>query len=304
MRRAADLWPFRFIAERVATAVAVGAFALVTSASPSRADAVKPVLRVCADPDNMPFSNAQGKGFENALAALVATQLGKRLDYTWTGSERASAGQALEADKCDVVIGVPIQLDRIATTQPYYWSSYVLISRTDRNLDISSLKDHRLRQMKIGVASVGGDQMFSPPAHALAQAGLADRLVGYPIDGESGSTERRARIVEAVAKGDIELAAVWGPLAGYFIQRSPVPLTAAPIGDTDEFSARKTHFELLALQYEIAMGVRPGNDALHRDLDRVIVQRRADIDALLRRYGVPLIEPDRLAAAAPADTAD
>ncbi|MBV8739136.1 MAG: hypothetical protein JO007_18170 [Alphaproteobacteria bacterium] len=171
-----------------------------------------------------------------------------------------------------------------------------MISRTDCNLDITSTKDHRLRQLKIGVATVGGDLLYSPPAHALAGLGLERQLVGYPADGGAGSAGQRGRIIDAVVRGDIDIAAVWGPLAGYFVQRAPVRLKVTVVGDTDEFSNRKAHFELLGLQYEISMGVQRGNDELRRQLDLAIGRARPSINAVLTDFGVPLIEPARLSA--------
>ena len=273
------------------------ALGVAAQAGPSGASLEGPVLRVCSDPDNMPFSNADGQGFENRLAELVAGELGKRVSYTWATQDDNFIHGTLKAGRCDVLVGVPQELGSAETTRPYYWSSYVLISRSDRHLGIDSLKDHRLRKMKIAVPSFAGNRLFSPPAQSLAAAGMLDNLVGFPIDGSAGGVDPKQRIIDAVANGDIDVAALWGPQAGYFVQRSPVPLAMNLIGDTDEFSARKTHFELHSLQYEIAMGVRNGDDKLRDALDAVIARKEAEIDALLRRYGVPLIEPARVAAA-------
>ncbi|HZT86448.1 MAG TPA: quinoprotein dehydrogenase-associated putative ABC transporter substrate-binding protein [Stellaceae bacterium] len=250
-------------------------------------------LRVCASQDNMPFSNAAQAGFENKLATLVTDELKRPLAYTWLPAAAAEVA-ALNAGECDLVMDVPHQLGAVETTHPYYWSGYVLISRSDRKLGLTSLKDHRLRDLRIGVASVGGDPTYTPPAHVMAALGLGKNLVGFPIDGGGDSVGLRKRLVDAVANGDVDLAAVWGPMAGYFVQRSPVKLTVTTIGDTDEFSARKTHFELIALQYEMAMAVRPGNDRLRDAVDEVIARKQPEIDAILRSYGVPLIEPTRL----------
>lgn len=295
MRRAdnpfRDRWRLVFWCGAVAT---LGLASLPLSAA--RADEPAP-LRVCAEPHNMPFSNAEGEGFENKLVELVAGELGKPLAYTWSTPQPDFIREALAGGLCDVVAGMPSQLVWAETTRPYYWSSYAFISRADRKLDITSLKDHRLRPMKIGVASVRGDRLFTPPAHILAEAGLRENLIGYPIDGESGP-EQRARIIDGVARGDIDIAAVWGPFAGYFAQRSSVPLTVTLVGDTDEFSSRKSHFELLGLQYEIAMGVRRGNDLLRQTLDQAIARKQAEIDALLEAFGVPMVRPARFSAIA------
>jgi mxaJ protein len=270
-----------------AFSAALGLASLASSSA--QADDPAP-LRVCADPDNMPFSNAKREGFENKLSELMAGELGKPLACIWLTSQLDFVREALASGLCDVVTGMPSQLRWAETTRPYYWSSYVFISRADRKLDITSLKDHRLRPMKIGVASVRGDRLFTPPAHILAEAGVGANLIGYPIDGGGGAGQR-ARMINAVARGYIDIAAVWGPCGGYFAQRSPVPLSITFIGDTDEFSSRKSHFELLGLQYEIAMGVRRGNGTLHQALDQAIARNQSEIGALLKGFGVPLIEP-------------
>lgn len=302
MRRPAE--PFRCCRRWCAPlssrlAAAVGAAAVAVAAVPGgAAQAAGSVLRVCSDPSNMPFSNARGEGFENKLATMMGEALGRRVAYVWAPEDDNFVHDTLMAGRCDVVMGVPQEVGSVETTNPYYWSSYVLVSRADRGLDIVSLGDHRLRHLKIGVASVLGDRLYSPPAQVLAQKQLVDNLVAYPIDTADGSAIPRARIITALARGDIDVAALWGPLAGYFIRQSPVPMRVQPIGNTSEFSARKIHFGLAAMQFEIAMAVRKGDDALRDALNRVLAEKRPQIVALLKSYGVPLIEPPEVAEAA------
>lgn len=274
-------------------ALAAAALGLALAAAPAPAAAQKS-LRVCADPNNLPFSNAQGQGFENALAGFVAHQLGEKVAYTWWPWQRGRVRKALRAGLCDVVIGLPSEVGGIAATRPYYWSSYVFVSRADRHLAVNSIKDHKLRHLKIGVEEIHGNRFYTPPARMLADKGLADRLIPYPIAGA-----RRARIVEAVAKGDIDIAAVWGPVAGYFARHVPVPLTIVPIADYEMFSTRLIHFGLAAFQYDIAMGVRPGDEPLRRALDRVIAEHQPQITALLQQFGVPVINPIETVALGP-----
>lgn len=253
-----------------------------------RAAAAGQPLRVCAASADMPFSDAQGNGFENKIAALVANDLGRPLSYVWV-SKQTPPVTALAAGSCDLVIGVPAGVGGVAITHPYYWSGYVLISRADRNLGVSSLKDHRLRKLKIGVTTTD-----APPARAALQSGLGKNLVAMPSG--KGSADG---VVDAVVQGDVDVAAVWGPAAGYWARKAVVPLKVTTIGDTDEFSAKKTHFELLGLQFEIAMGVRPDDEALRTALDRMIARDRPRIEAVLDEYDVPRIEPTRLSAANP-----
>jgi ABC-type amino acid transport substrate-binding protein len=195
------------------------------------------------------------------------------------------------------VIGVPSEIGGVATTRPYYWSSYVFVSRADRRLDIASIKDHRLRHLRIGVEEIHGNRFYTPPARILAEEGLADRLMAYPIEGPT-NTSRRGHIIADVARRTIDVAAVWGPVGGYFAQRSAVPLKIVPIGDYEEFSTRRLHFGLAAFQFDIAMGVRPGDAALRHTLDRLIAREQPQIAALLQHFGVPVVVPTRLAARA------
>lgn len=290
MRRLTDAQ--RSFVRRV-TAVAVAAIGLAALTGPPARAADRQPLRACADPDNLPFSNSKGQGFENRLAEYVAGQLGEKLSYTWWPWQRGRMRRALQAGLCDVVIGVPSEVKGIAVTRPYYWSSYVFVSRADHHLDIASIKDHRLRHLRIGVEEIHGNRFYTPPARILAESGLASRLIAYPID-----ADRRARIIADVARGAIDVAAVWGPVGGYFARQSPVPLRITPIADYEMFSTRLSHFGLAAFQYDIAIGVRPGDEALRRALDRVIADRQPQITALLQSFGVPLINPVRTVALA------
>jgi mxaJ protein len=287
MRRIAGLTTTMLVPPLLAAGLVFG------SAAPSSfAEDGHGMLRVCADPDNLPFSDAKGGGFENKLAELVAGDLGERVSYTWVGQGQDPV-KALQAGQCDVVMGIPTQLGRIDTTTPYYWSSYVFVSRADRGLDITSVKDARLKQLKIGVDEVRGDRFATPPAHMLGNEGLAQNILGYPIGGAQPKGSAQARVIECVARGDIDRAAVWGPRGGYFARQAVTPLTVSPIADTEEFSTRKPRFELADFQYDISMGVRKGDDARRAALNEVILRKRLEIRALLENFGVPLIEPPR-----------
>jgi quinoprotein dehydrogenase-associated probable ABC transporter substrate-binding protein len=279
-----------------ASAVAI-VITAIASLSPA-ASAAESELRVCADPNNLPFSNDKGDGFENKLADLVAHDLGKRVVYTWWAERRGFIRKTLKAGQCDVIMGVPTGIGMgVETTRPYYRSAYVFVWRKDRNLDIASMTDPRLRQLKIGVHLLGDDGFNTPPAHALGEQGIVENVVGYTIYGDYRKANPPARLIEALAGGDIDIAAVWGPLAGYFAQRSPVPLTLVPIADTGAFAP-------LAFQYDIAMGVRKKDAALKAQLDQILARNQTAIVALLASYGVPLVTTrDADDPAAPADPA-
>jgi quinoprotein dehydrogenase-associated probable ABC transporter substrate-binding protein len=257
--------------------------ALAWSCSGANAAAPDDLLRVCADPNNLPFSNQAEAGFENKLANIIAEHLGKQVSYTWWAQRRGFIRNTLKADKCDVVMGVPSGYDLVATTKPYYRSTYVFVSRQDRHLDLGSLLDPRLRQLTIGVHLIGDDGNNPPPAQALGEQGIVDNVRGYSIYGDYRQADPPARLIEAVEHGEIDVAAAWGPLGGYFAKKSPVPLTVTPIRDGDRFAPQQ-------FQFAIAMGVRKGDHALRDQLNAFIDQHRSDITSLLRSYGVPLVE--------------
>ena len=241
------------------------------------------VLRVCSDPNNLPFSNQRGEGFENKIAELLAHDLGERVEYTWWAQRRGFFRNTLKAGMCDVVMGVPSGFEMALTTKPYYRSSYVFLSRKDRHLNLSSLDDPLLRKLRIGVQIIGDDMSNAPPAHALTRRNIVDNVRGYTLYGDYTQPNPPAHIVDAVAKGDIDLAIVWGPLAGYFARESHVPLQVVPV--TPQIDQ-----PFLPFVFDISMGVRRGDQDLRDQLEQVLEQRRADIDRILEDYRVPRVE--------------
>jgi quinoprotein dehydrogenase-associated probable ABC transporter substrate-binding protein len=256
--------------------------ALVTllAAGPAGASGV---LRVCSDPNNLPYSNDRGEGFENEIAALVARDMGKSVSYFWWPQRLGFIRKTLNAGKCDVIIGLPGNVDLALTTRPYYRSSYVFVSRRDRHLRLQSFDDPRLHKLKIGVQIIGDDYANSPPAHALANRGIVNNVVGYTVYPGAPGENRARRIVEAVAAGEVDVSAVWGPTAGYFARRSRVPLAVTPV--TPEID-----LPFLPFVFDISMAVRRGDNALRDQLDEILERRRGEIETILRRYGVPRVD--------------
>jgi mxaJ protein len=240
-------------------------------------------LRVCADPNNLPFSNDRGEGFENRLAEMLAADLGMRVEYTWWAQRRGFVRNTLGAGQCDVLMGVPAGFELAATTRPYYRSTYVFVSRRDRGLDLRSLDDERLRRLRIGVQMIGDDFSNSPPAHALSARGVVENVIGYSVLGDYSQPNPPARVVEAVARGDVDVAVVWGPLAGYFAPRQPAPLDLLPVTPQMDTTSRPFAFD-------ISMAVRRGDDERRRLLEDFIVRRRTDIDRVLAQFGVPRVD--------------
>jgi mxaJ protein len=238
------------------------------------------VLRVCADPNNLPFSNQRGEGFENRLAEMVARELHATLAYAWLPQRKNFLRNTLEAGRCDLAFGVPEGLRQagVATTVPYYRSSYVLVSRSGRSMDIRSLDDPRLRGWRIGMHVVGDD--YAPPAYALARRGMTGNIVGFSLFGPAGEPDPPARIFDAVEQGKVDVAIVWGPLGGYFAKERGT-LSVAPLPAAPEFRA-------VPAEFGIAAAVRNSDSALHDEVERALAARRHDIRELLHRYGVPV----------------
>ncbi|HEY4648403.1 MAG TPA: substrate-binding domain-containing protein [Gemmatimonadales bacterium] len=239
-------------------------------------------LRVCSDPNNLPFSNQLQEGFENRLAQLIAGELHATVHYTWWAERRGFLRNTLNAGLCDVVMGMPQGTGGVLTTAPYYRSTYVFVSRRDRKLSIASLDDPILRRLKIGVQLVGDDYANTPPVHALSRRGITKNIVGFRVVGDYSEANPPARIIDAVAADDVDVAVAWGPLAGYFAKRSKVPLVLTPVLPAVDPPG-------LRFTFDISLAVRKDEQALQQELDRVLVKRRAGIDSILTEYGVPRI---------------
>jgi mxaJ protein len=237
------------------------------------------LLRVCADPNNMPFSNERGEGFENKLAEMIAGKLGAKLEYTWWSERKSFIRNSLDAARCDVLMGVPSALESITATEPYYRSTYVFVSRSDRKLNITSLTDARLENWRIGIHVVGDD--YAPPAYALARRGITSNIVGFSLFGEYGEPNPPARLIDAVARGDIDVGIVWGPFAGYFAKSAKELLDIVPVSPVV--------FLAVPFTYDISLGVRKGNEVFKTELDGVLESEFAAIQQLLSEYAVPQV---------------
>jgi mxaJ protein len=241
-------------------------------------------LRVCADPNNLPYSNRREEGFENELAKLVAADLGRTVRYVWWPQRRGFFRQTLRAGVCDVVMSVPAKSFAMAeVTSPYYRSTYVFVTRRDHHLHIDSFDDLRLKRLRIGIHAVGTDYNNVPPAQALAQRGIIDNIHGYTIYGEYSKPNPPRELIDAVARGDVDVAVAWGPLAGYFAKKEPVALDIVPVRDSESTP-------ILPMQFDIAMGVRKGDETLRSELQSVLKSRRMDIQDILARYDIPVIQ--------------
>lgn len=240
-------------------------------------------FRVCADPDNMPASNRQLQGFENKIADVLAKDLGASVSYIWWGQRRGfirnTMNATLKEGRCDVMIGAPEGYDLVRTTKPYYRSTYVFVYRKDKGLRITSLDDPILKKIKIGVHLLGDDYSNPPPVHELSKRGIVDNVIGF--DTFYSGRNPPSTIIDAIASGKIDVAIVWGPSAGYFVlhQKLPMEMVPVPSSKTD-----------LPFTFGISVGVKRGEDALTAEVEKALARKHAAITAILKDYGVPLVE--------------
>ena len=241
-------------------------------------------LRVCGDPNNMPFSNEKLEGIENKIADVIAKELGESVVYFWWPHQRGVVKRVLNAKHCDVMLGIPKGYDPVLWTRPYYRTGYVMVYRKDRKLKLRSLDDPALKTLKIGV------QVNTPPHDALGRRGIADNIVGYQLmfDSNFHPEDNPGKVVEDVLAGSVDVAMVWGPIAGYFVKKKGAPLEVVPIDDPADPGAR--------FAFDISMGVRKGDKELKDQLEGALARRHDDIIHVLEDFGVPLLP----AAAGPA----
>ena len=236
-------------------------------------------LRVCSDPNNLPFSNQKSEGFENKIAEVLARDLKLSLEYTWWAQRRGYVRNTLKAGDCDLLIGIASGVDSVLTTVPYYRSTYVFVYRTNRGLHIVSLDSPELRKLKVGVQIIGDDYANTPPVHALARRNIVN-VHGYRVAGNYAEPNPPARIIEGVARGEVDVAIAWGPMAGYFASKQPVPLRIVPVSPAIDKPSPP-------FVYDISMAVRRGEGAFKQQIEAAIHRNRATIDRILRDYRVP-----------------
>lgn len=254
----------------------LAAITVVASAAEPR------VIKVAADPNNLPFSNQRREGFENKIIELVAAELGARVEYTWWAQRRGFFRNTLKEGDCQVVVGVPRGFEQALTTRPYYQSRYALVYRKGRREAPRSLDDEVLKRMTVGVQMIGDDFANTPPAHALSRRGLVENVRGFTLYGDYRQRDPPARIIDAVADGAIDVAVVWGPLAGFFARRHGDALELVALPERDAVSG-------LPMGFEICVGVRRSEKALRDEIDAVLERRRETIEGILADFGVPLV---------------
>lgn len=239
-------------------------------------------LRVCADPNNLPFSNEREEGFENELADLIASELDAEVRYTWWAQRRGFIRNTLRAGECDLVMGIPSSFELALPTRPYYRSTYVFVYPEEGGFDIESMDDPVLEELEIGVHVIGDDYANPPPAHALADRGIVENVHGYSIYGDYSRENPPARLIEAVAEGEIDVAIVWGPFGGYFAPQQDRDLALEPVSP-------EIDPPYLPFVFDIAMGVRRADTVFRNELDSILERNEAEIENILDRYAVPRV---------------
>ncbi|MDZ4863142.1 MAG: quinoprotein dehydrogenase-associated putative ABC transporter substrate-binding protein [Gemmatimonadota bacterium] len=268
---------------------AAGAALFLATSTPAHAQRPGPmqpgILRVCADPDNLPNSNKAGEGFENKLAELLAATWNSKLEYVWWAAPRGMM-RMLNGTYCDIWLQIPAGFDLSGVTRPYFRTSYTIVRRQD-GPDVTSLDDPRLKTLKIGVHLFAADGENSPPAMALSAHGVVGNLVGFSTT-YSGGLDRPVDIIQAVIDRKIDIALVWGPIGGYWTRKLGADLVLTPI-ENDSLTR-------LPMAYSMGMAVRRRDRELKDSLERFMTAKRPEILALLKEFGVPLLP-------LPADTA-
>jgi quinoprotein dehydrogenase-associated probable ABC transporter substrate-binding protein len=238
------------------------------------------VLRVCADPRNLPFSNEKGEGFENGIVELLAAKLDKKLAYVWYPQATGFVRNTLSAHRCDLIPGFPQGDELVQSTNPYYRTAYALVIRPGTGLDdLDRLTDPRLKAKRIGI--VAG----TPPATYLAVNGLMPKAKPYPLVIDTRVESSARAMMRDLASGEIDVGVLWGPMAGYYAKQANPPMRVVLL-------LKETGGPQLA--FRIAMGVRAADQNWKRQLNKLIAENQADINRLLLGFGVPLLdEKDR-----------
>lgn len=260
--------------------IAVLGLALAAPAQAQRPAPMQPgILRVCADPDNLPMSNQAGEGVENKLAELMAATWNSKLEYVYWAAPRGMM-RMLNGRYCDVWMQIPVLTDMAGVTRPYFRTSYVFVQRSDAVHQVTSLDDPALKTMKIGVHLYANDAENSPPAMALSSHGVVGNLVGFSTT-YVGGMSRPEDIIKAVVDRSVDLSIVWGPIAGYYARKLGADLRLTPI-ENDTLTR-------IPFAYSMGMATRRAERAFRDSLQQFLDTKGPEIQAILEQFGIPLL---------------
>jgi len=232
-------------------------------------------LRICADPNNLPFSNDKGEGFENKTAQLLGEELKLPVSYVFFPQVIGFVRNTLRARTCDLIMGTVAGDDIVQTTNPYYYSAYVAVSRDDKDFDFSDFADPKLHSLRLGVVGA------TPPVNLLVTHDLLANTKSYALVVDTRYEAPAHQMLEDIANGDVDVGFLWGPIAGYYIKRDKLPLEMAVL--PNEPGAPR-------MEYRIAMGVRANEPEWRRRINTAILKLQPEITAILRDYGIPLLD--------------
>ena len=232
-------------------------------------------LRVCADPHNLPFSNEKGEGFENKIAALLAKDMSVKLDYTWFPDSQGFVRATLMKHRCDLVVGTVAGVEDMATTSPYYHTTYVMVTRLSDPVPSGKVSDWKVAGRRFGI--VAG----TPPTDLIVEHNLMDQTAIYSLVVDTRVEQPAYQMVKDVAAGRVDIGLVWGPIAGYAIQNDKLPLRITRL-DPEDSKVR--------LDYRIAMGVRPGDVDFRRKLNGLLAKDQGAIQQILASYNIPMVD--------------
>ncbi len=261
---------------RLLASVACSALLAGQAAAQTTPDLVSQTdLRVCADPHNLPFSNRQGEGYENKIAELVASELKLHVSYTWFPDSQGFVRGTLMKHSCDVVMGTVAGVEDMATTDAYYHTGYMMVTRSADNITTDRVSDWRIAGRRFGLIAA------TPPTNLVVQHNLMDQTAIYQLMVDTRIDQPAHAMISDIAGGRVDVGLLWGPIAGYYTQRDRLALRLTFLNPEDS---------RIRLDYHIAMGVRPADVAFRRRLNGVIAKDRPQITQILRDYGVPLLD--------------
>ena len=230
-------------------------------------------FKVCADPDNMPYSNSKQEGFEDKIAAVLAEELGKKLSFQYAYYRQGFLRNTLNANRCDYVMSTTSDNDSMRTSVPYYRPGFVFVYRKSSGYNITDWDAPDLRKGIIGIVGQ------SPPTRPLADHNLMENARPYRLQRDLNFPP--SQLIDDLVKGDIDVAIVWGPIAGYFAKQAAIPLVVVPIPEYEDKNVKGKE------NWNISIGVRNKDKARAEELNKAIANRQADIDKILDQYGVP-----------------
>ncbi len=232
------------------------------------------VLRVCADPENLPYSNRALEGFENRIINLIGTRLGLEVRYTWFPQSTGFVRNTLRLRDCDLISGITTTSEMVQNTNPYYRSVYTMVYRENSGLDATTMSDPQLRDLRLGV--VAG----TPPASIIAQLGLLGNIKSYHLVTDTRRYKPARQAIRDVDNGDTDVAFIWGPIAAFYAREAANKLVLVPLIDEN----RKVR-----LSFHVSMAVRYNETEWKRSINSALIDLQAEINRILREYDVPLV---------------